>query len=192
MIPSGNNLSGRVLASEDVTAATRARPVYFKDLGRYLVALRETQKWTQSRAAKRAAQLGLTAVTRQILLRMERGQIKDPEPAVLRELASLYKVEYSEITDRLIREKYGPDLARHSQAVQSPHATVRQGADPHAAEVRFARLHEQHTALLEEFNRIADESFQIVSRFRKIARDEGFAVPATDTPARGRTRRPAG
>lgn len=70
------------------------RPVFYPDLGEYFEGLRAAEGWSQSDAARFAAQRGLTALTRQVLLRLENGATKNPEPDVLRAVADLYGQDY--------------------------------------------------------------------------------------------------
>lgn len=72
----------------------RERPVFHPEFGGNLRELREQRKWTQRRAAAIALQKGHAALTRQILIRLENGQVKNPEPEVLRAVAGLYNLPY--------------------------------------------------------------------------------------------------
>lgn len=118
--------------------AVRERPVYFKQLGAYLTGLRTERAKTDDRwrkqtyAVKVARDRGLRSLTRQVLLRMERGQVRDPEADVLRAFAGLYGLPEAEIFGQFFREKYGielPDPARGaSQADTVRHG--RQSLDP--------------------------------------------------------------
>lgn len=105
-----------VLASAEV----RRRPIYFKQLGEYLVAERERRQWQQAQAAELAQRRGLTALTRQVLLRLENGQTKSPDPKALRAVADLYGLDYSDLVARMMSERYGApsDLPRHGRTGQ--------------------------------------------------------------------------
>lgn len=93
------------------------RPVYLREFGRYCADLREAKGWNQSDAARYAKQRGLKELTRNIILRIEAGKTKNPEPAVLRALADLYGRQYREMVDRLVFLRYGlgPDQSRHGE-----------------------------------------------------------------------------
>jgi transcriptional regulator with XRE-family HTH domain len=123
MQTASTNLPEAVLASAPVSA----RPIFHADFGRYLAKLREERTgWTQSDAA-RFGQKQNPVLTRQVLLHLEAGRTKDPEPEVLRALAQLYGVEYSEIAGRFVAQRYGidighRDLPRHGRSGEStPH-----------------------------------------------------------------------
>jgi transcriptional regulator with XRE-family HTH domain len=93
----------RALTSQPV----RRRPVFFKDLGEFFVRLREARQWNQSQAADMARRRGLSALTRQVLLRLERGQTKNPEPDVMRAIAALYEVDYRVLVEQFVRVRFG-------------------------------------------------------------------------------------
>jgi transcriptional regulator with XRE-family HTH domain len=178
MFPSGNNSS----ASAVKYGGVRDRPNYYKDLAAFLVGLRTARKWNQSRAVKEAHRKGLTAITRQILLRMENGQVKDPDVEVLQQLARLYGQDERVILNSLLREKYRVeiDLLRQPSAVPS-------GETTDALHVQIAQLQARYDTLLREFSDIAATVFDTISRGRTHA---GAAVPLPDR--RAASRRPPG
>jgi transcriptional regulator with XRE-family HTH domain len=93
----------------------RKRPVFHEKLGRFLTALRETRGWTMRQAAELARRKGLTDLTRQVLLRIEKGQTKNPEPTTLRALAELYDQDYAALVGLYVEQQYGlsaRDLSR--------------------------------------------------------------------------------
>ena len=96
-----------VLASAEVA---RERPVRFRGLGDFFLHLRAARGWNQSDPARFAAQKGIGGFTRQMWLRLERGQTKDPDPGVLRSVAQLYELPYEELIRRVVSAKYGVDL----------------------------------------------------------------------------------
>lgn len=101
----------------------RERPVHHQALGEYFVGLREQKAWAQNEAAELAQRRGLRALSRQVLLRLERGQIKNPEPAVLKAAALLYGVPYLDIVRKFVALRFdvplAPDLTRHDRDQQS-------------------------------------------------------------------------
>jgi transcriptional regulator with XRE-family HTH domain len=111
-----NNGPGRVLAS---AAVAGARPIFHAEFGRYLAKLREDKTgWTQSDAA-RFGRRHSPALSRNVIVHLEQGKTKDPEPEVLRALANLYGVEYLEIVTRFIESRYRIDLTRHTGSGRS-------------------------------------------------------------------------
>jgi transcriptional regulator with XRE-family HTH domain len=86
---------------------SRERPVFYAEFGGTLKTLREDRKWTMRQAAELARQKGVPEVTRQILFRLERGQVKNPEPEVLRGLAALYNLEYEALGAKFAALRYG-------------------------------------------------------------------------------------
>lgn len=103
-------------------ADVRQRPVFYKELGEFFAALRPSD-WTQSDAARYAKRRGLKALSRNVLLRLEKGQVKNPEPDVLKALATLYDMPYETLAGRFIEQRYGirlgGDLPRHSRDQKS-------------------------------------------------------------------------
>jgi transcriptional regulator with XRE-family HTH domain len=180
MIPSGNIFTSAAVESGYV----RDRPNYYKDLAAFLVGLRTAKKWNQSRAVSEANRKGLTAITRQILLRMEKGQIKDPDVEVLQQLAQLYGQDERVILNSLLREKYRVeiDLLRQTSAVPSGETDV--------LHVQIAQLQSRYDTLLREFSDIAATVFDTISRGRAHSTHAGAAVPLPDR--RAASRRPPG
>jgi transcriptional regulator with XRE-family HTH domain len=108
-----NISTGAVLASGRVAG----RPIFHKEFGVFLAKLREEKTgWSQSDAARFGAKHS-PLLTRQVILHLEAGKTKDPEPEVLRALATLYGVPYEDIARRFIAQRYSirmGDLIRHS------------------------------------------------------------------------------
>lgn len=89
----------------------RVRPVFYPELGAFFTELRTNRAWTMRQTAALADRKGLNALTRQVLFRLEKGQIKNPEPDVLQAVAQLYDVPYPELVTRFVSRRYGIDLA---------------------------------------------------------------------------------
>jgi transcriptional regulator with XRE-family HTH domain len=83
------------------------RPVFHKELGQFFESLREAQGWNQRQAADIAKRRRIKSLSRQVLLRLEDGKTKNPEPEVLRALAELYERPYEEIAARFIAVRFG-------------------------------------------------------------------------------------
>jgi transcriptional regulator with XRE-family HTH domain len=124
MYPPATFQAARLVTSVQV-GERRERPVYFPRLGAYLRGLRTAKqhtdpRWKQQTFAEQSAKAhGLVRLTRQVILRMEKGQVKDPDPDVLRSFADLYGVPFVMVFAEFIQEKYGVDLPRHPVAVTS-------------------------------------------------------------------------
>jgi transcriptional regulator with XRE-family HTH domain len=84
----------------------KRRPVFHPALGEFFQSLRP-EDWKQSDAARYAKLRGLKVLTRQVLLRLERGKTKWPSPAVLRAVADLYSLNYEELVHRVTEQAYG-------------------------------------------------------------------------------------
>lgn len=130
-----NNAPQAVIASEEM----RRRPVYSKDLGEFFTSLREAHGWNQSEAAEFAHRRGHKPLTRQVLLRLERGQTKNPEPEVLRSVAKLYGISYPRIIAAVVKCRYNIDVTDRAAlntetGVESGSVAGTQegGADAHA------------------------------------------------------------
>lgn len=129
-----NKCQQRVLASRGVAA----RPIFHAEFGRYLVELREQRGWSQSDAARFGEKHGLT---RQILLHLEAGKTKDPEPSVLRAIATTYGAEYDDIARRFITYRYGIDFARVHTSADSAHQKKAPAVTP---SVRDPEVKQEH------------------------------------------------
>jgi transcriptional regulator with XRE-family HTH domain len=88
----------------------RHRPVFYEDLGRFFADLRVVKGWTQRQAVDMAQRRGLVDLTRQTLFRLERGQTKNPDPAVLHALAELYDLPYEQLVARFVERRYGVQI----------------------------------------------------------------------------------
>lgn len=97
----------------------RIRPVFNRDLGLFLEQLRVGRGWTLRGAASFAARKQI-ALTYQVLFRMEKGQVKNPEPAVLKALAALYDVDYDDIVKRFVTKRHAVADAIGAVSAQEP------------------------------------------------------------------------
>jgi transcriptional regulator with XRE-family HTH domain len=86
------------------------RPVFHAKLGKFFKALRKERNLGQRQAACLAAHRNLR-LTQHVLLRLEKGKTKNPDPEVLRAMADLYNVPYEWLVQRWTRERYGIDVA---------------------------------------------------------------------------------
>lgn len=114
----------------------RIRPVYFKELAQFLTGLREAEGWEQSHAADLAQRRGHKALTRQVLLRLENGQTKSPDPQALRGIAAIYPkaTSYPDLVRRIVEERYGVrDLSRPTSTSSS---TVPEGGEHQHEDLR--------------------------------------------------------
>jgi transcriptional regulator with XRE-family HTH domain len=117
--------------------------VFHPQLGAFFTALRTARGWTMRQAAELAKRKGLKELTRQVLLRIEKGQTKNPEPAVLRSLAELYEQNYRSVVAMYVEEQYGlrhGDLPRHGRKEESHPSTVDGGEQSAAAQARILEL----------------------------------------------------
>lgn len=162
-----------LLASEPV----RQRPVYFKELGAFLTTERERRQWQQAETADMAQRRGLKALTRQVLLRLENGQTKSPDPKALRAIATLYDLEYAQLVARMMTERYGVgvDLSRHSRGVQTDSHPL-EGESDGPAETRVRELE----ARISELGQDLVVYKSIVRRVRPLLIDALAAVGAED------------
>lgn len=95
-----------VLASNARTVADE-RPIFHEEFGRFMRVVRERSGMvSQNGAADRAHRLGLNAVSRQKILKLETGKIKHPDPELLRQLAILYKADYSQLVSEFVDKNY--------------------------------------------------------------------------------------
>jgi transcriptional regulator with XRE-family HTH domain len=102
--------TGCAVASPDV----RQRPVFHEAIGAWLEELREERGWSLRQAAVIAANRKLKTLTRQVLFRLERGQVKNPDASVLRELAAMYERDYAELAGRFVEANYGAEARQPS------------------------------------------------------------------------------
>jgi transcriptional regulator with XRE-family HTH domain len=85
----------------------RERPVFHPEFGETLKGLREGKGWGQREAVDIAQRKGYRRLSRQIMLRLERGQVKNPNPDVLRDVAAFYGVEYATLAAQFTALTYG-------------------------------------------------------------------------------------
>jgi transcriptional regulator with XRE-family HTH domain len=89
----------------------RERPVFLPELGSYFKELRKSKGWSLRGAASQAERWNLSPpISYQVLFRLEKGQVKNPEPGVLRAVAKLYGVSYDGIVGKRLTAAYGDDV----------------------------------------------------------------------------------
>jgi hypothetical protein len=113
-----HNVNQGGIACESV----RKRPVFHPELGKFFEGLRDARKWSLRGTASLAERRGLNPpLTYQVLFRLEAGQIKNPEPDVLRAIAALYELGYEHVVARFVEQRYAiaSDLPRHGRTGQS-------------------------------------------------------------------------
>lgn len=146
------------------------RPVFHPDLGRYFAELRKAHGWKQSQAAHFAARRGLAALTRQVLLRLENGKTKNPEPDVLRAVGDLYGVPYEQLVTRCVEAQYGVELRPARPGEARPAAWGQPG---------LAAGDEDELRLLERYRQISPRHREVLDAL----------LTTMEAQAAGRTRR---
>jgi transcriptional regulator with XRE-family HTH domain len=166
-----------------VAPSPQHRPVILPNLAKYLIELRNLKTWNQSQAANIARRKRLP-VTYTAIRWIEEGKNQNPDPELLRGLASLYDTTYEDLASRFLVERYGIDLLRHDGVERS---TASQGgtADVPASARRIAGLEQELEDLKAKWGEVqalAKSLFDVAVRGR-----EGRAVARTQT-SRRRTR----
>lgn len=122
-----------------------------------------------------AANQKLAAVSKGVLLGLEKGRTKNVDPDVLRDLAALYELPYEELVRRFVEHRYGltrRDLVRHSED-QTSNLPTEGGSPDVPASVSRSLVSE----VVELRNRVAryealvDPLQDVASRLVKMARD---------------------
>lgn len=129
----------------------QSRPVFYPDLGRYFESLRTAHQWGESEAASLAKRRGLRTLTRQVLIRLEKGATKFPRREVLKELAVLYGLDYRELVQTVIEHAYhlpGEDTARQTSAKGEPSNASSSEVGAHVASIAHARVVQQRDSLI--------------------------------------------
>lgn len=173
-----------------ITGVPRERPVFYPDLGDFFVRLRTSHRWSMRQAAQSATnkQLG---VTRQVLLRLEHGQIKNPEPDLLRAVAALYSVRYEELAGLFIQRIYAIDLPRHS-GVNDESARVHRHSpeigDIDAQARTLLDLTARYDALLADAEAARNTLDAAIARVKDRDMGQQTGFPPGKTPQRRRRR----
>lgn len=84
----------------------RVYPIYLKGLGDFLAAARVHKGLIPAHAAALARRRKLPGLSHNILLRLENGWTKCPDPDTLRTLAELYGLSYLDVVVRMVEERY--------------------------------------------------------------------------------------
>lgn len=165
MQPVSTMSTGPVLAS----AGVRKRPVFHPELATFFRHLRAGRGWSLRGAASQAQRWKLTPLTYQALFRLERGQVKNPEPEVLKALATLYDMPYDTLAGRFIEQRYGlrlgSDLRRHATDQESE---PRQGGSDVPASAERDRISELET-LVANYEALIDPLQDVTSKLVKLA-----------------------
>jgi transcriptional regulator with XRE-family HTH domain len=158
----------------------RTTRVVLPKLGAFLIEQRKGFRWKQAQAANIAARRGIP-VSYGALRWLEEGKNQSPEPELLHAVAELYKVPFEELVRRLVKERYGLDVALASKPQPSTHAA------PDTARVReLERRSEDYERTLNALSTIASELVKLAARG---AEDR---APARRQAARRRGHRTAG
>jgi hypothetical protein len=171
-------------------------------LGNYFRDVREERrrsdgdKWSLRGAASLAARDGLSPpLTYQVLFRLEGGQIRHIAPELLRAVATLYGLAYSDLVSRYIASEYGlqvggSDLTGHSGTGDS--ALFKGGAARDDQTAAHAREVDQLNRRLVEYQDLIREMQDVASRlFALSIRDSETGAAAGAPPARTRHHRKA-
>lgn len=168
------------------------RPVFHRELGRYLRELREAAGLGQRQAAELLRRRKLANVSDSTLNWLENGRTKHPNPALLRAIAELYRTSYDSLLRRVVRDTHGRDLVDHSRGIEPPSRT--EEADAHATETRvltarIAELEELVKHLTDTLADVATLAGEIVSKSATPPHRGGKATAADRKKARGGARR---
>lgn len=176
----------------------RVRPVFHAEFGAYLKEVRESKArseagratWTLRGVAERAHRRGFTALSRQILFRLEQGQTRHPDAEVLLEVAELYGLAYADLVDRYLASEYGlhsvqRDLSGHAIAANSTPTQEEAVAAKLAAATRHIEQLEERLA---EYRAIADETQAIAARLLRLSSRDHEVAPARTAQSEGRRR----
>lgn len=106
------------------------RPVFHPEIGLFFKGLREKRGWTQRQAEDIAARRNLASLTRQVLWRLESGKVKNIEPDVLRDAATLYELPYTQVAARFIADRYGLASEHLEEAVDRGADSVSRSVHP--------------------------------------------------------------
>lgn len=152
-------------------ACVDVRPVYFKELGEFFENLRLGRGWTQSDAARYAKQKKLQGLSRNVIIRLEAGKIKNPEPDALRAIATLYEVSYESTVGEYTKVRFGLDGPRLSKAGSTVAPSAKGG--PINAPSTVERAHLREIAVLK--SRIAGYEIAL-DKVRNATREISKAI----------------
>lgn len=174
----------------------RNRPVFHAEIGLFFQTLREDRGWTVRRAAEIARQKKLSPLTRQVLFRLEKGQVKNPETDVLGAIARLYGLTYSDVAGRFIKDSYGIEIGP-SDLVWQPSGGVsaaNQGGSSVEAEYQ-ARIRElesrerEYKSVIAAFERIEKQIVSAMLEVPDTLRSKHAGSRENQPKARARTRK---
>src|SRR6185503_14598728 len=130
------------------------------------------------------------ALTRQVLLRLETGQTKNPEPQVLKAIAALYDLDYSDVVQRFVSARYGAarDLPFHASTGQTD-SHLREGESNVPAETRIRQLLNRAEKAEQErdfYKAVVTNAGELATKLSATLRTKGVAGPRRKT-TRGRS-----
>lgn len=88
----------------------RRRPVFNEQLGQYFRDLRTVRGLGLRQAANVAHRRKLSLLTLNTLGTLERGETKNPDPDLLKEVSTLYDLEYEAVVAAVVQHRYGIEL----------------------------------------------------------------------------------
>lgn len=169
----------------------RRRPVYYPKLGAFLTGLRQAKAQTdprwkhQTHAATQAEKRHIRPLTRQVILRMERGQTQNPREEVLRGFAQLYGVSEDLVIGKFLEERYATDLVRHTAVLSSSSDTETQGHDAGESPTPRSLSTDQLDQIFQaatEIRTIATSALEWAERLERLAGDIGIDLTGKQTP----------
>lgn len=104
-------------AKTDAASAAAGNRTKLNLFGKFLKAAREKTIPTQQEAATCLTQAGHTA-SQSLIAQLETGRISNPDAALLKKLAEIYKVSYKDLINCLTLDKYGVNDDDTSQLCQ--------------------------------------------------------------------------
>ena len=180
-----------LLAGLDSVPVPRDRPVFHPELGKFFENLREARGWTLRGTASIAHRRGIR-ISYQVLFRLEAGQVKNPEPAVLKAVADLYELEYSDLVSRFVGVRYGSvvtsPVTRSDQRSGAP-----SGGRPDASSDRARLLEVELTALRAQYRDVSNAARAAFKQLGKVANHigQGQVTPRATARRGGAHRRAA-
>lgn len=164
-----------------MAAMPSRRPTAAELFGIHLRKLREAKGFGLRQAVSIAGKKGLTLVTVNTLGGIERGETKKFNPEVIRQVASVYKVDVSALLNAYIAiQSTGRDLPRHAQTLDSNATQFDQTGetlDAGSTDATRALSHRDADIIFDTaaaLMELADRATNLAKRLAGVAADLGY------------------
>jgi transcriptional regulator with XRE-family HTH domain len=167
--------------SAPTISVVRKRSGIHPEIGRLFRQLREDKGWGLRQAARLAGARSLTLLTMNSLGFLERGATKNPDPELLKEVATLYGVPYEKVAGEYVRVRYWIERVRYgidSAGTDLIRQTGDQGSDLSKGERSDVPAQPAPSRVQHEYDTLLTAAVDVAFHLSKMLAERGVDVAA--------------